>query len=111
MDTLRTENAALKHALQNEAKENREKVHMMRHTSKKKRKQVRDKYQKCWCRLHSKYQALQMKCDSSQSSESESCDSCDDKGALQVQIDRLKEALDNLASEKVHTLILGVWNF
>ena len=31
MDALRTENAALKHALQNEAKKNREKVHMMHH--------------------------------------------------------------------------------
>ena len=91
MDALRTENAALKYALQNEAKKNREKVHMMRQKNKK-RKQVRDKYQKRWCRLHSKYQALQTKCDSSHSSESESCDSCDDKDVLEVQIDELREA-------------------
>ena len=77
--------------------------------SKKKRKQVRDKYQKRWCRLHSKYQALQTKRDSSHSSESESCDSCDDKDVLEVQIDELREALDNLASEKVHTFDAGIY--
>ena len=108
MDALSTENAALKRALQREAIRNREKLDVVRQRSKKKRKLLRDKYQKRWHRLCLKNQALVQKCDSSDSSEPEPCCSCEGK---EVQIDELKEALDTLALDKIHALDAGSYNY
>ena len=82
MDALCTENAALKRALHQEAIRNRKKLDVVRQRSKKKRKLLRDKYQKRWHRLHLKNQMLVQKCDSSDSSEPEPRCSCGDKGSI-----------------------------
>ena len=108
MDALSTKNAALKLVLQQEVKRNRERVVMMRQKSKRKRKQLREKYQKCWRRLDLKCRSMAKKCDNS--ADSGEPESDDDREVMEVQIDELKEALDNLASEMVCTNDAGTYD-
>ena len=108
MDALSTENVALKLTLQEEVKRNREKVVMMRQKSKRKRKRLREKYEKRWCWLDLKCRSMAKKCDNS--ADSGEPESDDDREVMEVQIDELKEALDNLASEKVCTYDAGTYD-